>query len=82
MSKTLQLEFFGEHVGGESFFKHLEALRRAGERFVDVLEVSGDIAIARASWFQYLEYLSLARCNGQWTIINILWRFQTPPAPR
>ena len=49
---------------------------------VDVLEVSGDIAIARASSFQYLEYLSLARCNGQWTIINILWRFQTPPAPR
>lgn len=39
MSKTLQLEFFGEHVGGETFFKHLDALRRAGERFVDVLEV-------------------------------------------
>lgn len=39
MSKPLQLEFFGEHVGGEAFFKHLNALRRAGERFVDVLEV-------------------------------------------
>ncbi len=39
MSKTLQLSFFGEHIGGESFFKHLNALRRAGDRFVDVLEV-------------------------------------------
>ena len=39
MSKTLQLTFFGEHLGGEGFFKHLNALRRAGERFVDVLEV-------------------------------------------
>lgn len=39
MSKTLQLTFFGEHVGGEAFFKHLNALRRAGDRFVDVLEV-------------------------------------------
>jgi len=39
MSKTLQLTFFGEHVGGESFFKHLNALRRSGERFVDVMEV-------------------------------------------
>lgn len=39
MSKTLQLTFFGEHIGGESFFKHLNALRRAGDRFVDVLEV-------------------------------------------
>lgn len=47
---------------------------------VEVLEVSGDIAVARASSSEYLEYLSLARCNGQWTIINILWRFQSPPA--
>lgn len=39
MSKTLQLNFFGEHIGGESFFKHLNALRRAGERYVDVMEV-------------------------------------------
>jgi len=39
MSKTLQLTFFGEHLGGEGFFKHLNALRRAGDRFVDVMEV-------------------------------------------
>ncbi len=43
---------------------------------VAVLDVSDDIAVARASSSEYLEYLSLARCNGQWTIINILWRFQ------
>jgi hypothetical protein len=48
---------------------------------VDVLEVSGDIAVARASSSEYLEYLSLAKCNGRWAIINILWRFQTPPVP-
>ena len=47
---------------------------------VDVLEVSGEIAVARASSAEYLEYLSLAKCNGQWTIINILWRFKTPRA--
>jgi hypothetical protein len=50
---------------------------------VDVLEVSGDIAVARASSSEYLEYLSLAKCNGQWVIINILWRFQASrPGPR
>jgi hypothetical protein len=43
---------------------------------VDVLDVSADIAVARASSSEYLEYLSLAKCNGQWMIINILWRFQ------
>ncbi len=47
---------------------------------VEVLEVSGDIAAARASSSQYLEYLSLAKCNGQWAIINILWRFQAAGA--
>lgn len=50
---------------------------------VEVFEVSGDIAAARASSSQYLEYLSLAKCNGRWTIINILWTFQgSPPPPR
>lgn len=43
---------------------------------VDVLDISGEVAVARASSSEYLEYLSLARCNGRWTIINILWRFQ------
>ena len=43
---------------------------------VAVLDVSEDIAVARASSSEYLEYLGLAKCNGQWTIINILWRFQ------
>jgi hypothetical protein len=47
---------------------------------VDVLEVSGDIALARASSSEYLEYLSLAKCNGQWAIVNILWRFQSAAA--
>ena len=47
---------------------------------VDVLEVSGDIAVARASSSEYFEYLNLAKCNGRWTIINILWRFQSAPA--
>lgn len=48
---------------------------------VDVLEVSGDIAVARASSSEYLEYLSLARCNGRWVVVNVLWRFKTPPGP-
>ncbi len=43
---------------------------------MDVLDVSDGIAVARVSSSEYVEYLSLAKCNGQWTIINILWRFQ------
>jgi hypothetical protein len=44
-----------------------------------VLEISGDIAVVRASSAEYLEYLSLARCNGRWQIVNVLWRFQPRP---
>jgi hypothetical protein len=47
---------------------------------VEVLEVSGDIAVARASSSEYVEYLSLAKCNGQWVVVNILWRFQASGA--
>ena len=50
---------------------------------VRVLGISEDIAVAEASSSEYIEYLSLARCNGQWTIVNILWRFRSaPPQPR
>jgi hypothetical protein len=50
---------------------------------VQVMEVSGDLAVARASSSEYFEYLSLAKCNGKWVIVNILWRFQSSgPHPR
>ncbi|MGE5236399.1 MAG: nuclear transport factor 2 family protein, partial [Acidobacteriota bacterium] len=50
---------------------------------VRVLGISGDIAVAEASSSEYIEYLSLARCNGQWVIVNILWRFRSStPHPR
>ena len=37
--QPLQLQFFGEHLAGEGFFKKLSQLRQAGERKADVLEV-------------------------------------------
>jgi len=50
---------------------------------VQVLGVSGDIAVARVSSGEDLEYLSLAWCYGRWVIVNILWRFTSPgPHPR
>ena len=27
------------------------------------------------------DYLSLAKSNGRWVIVNVLWRLQKPPAP-
>lgn len=37
--KPLQLELFGEHMAGERFFDHLEALRQGGARHLQAIEV-------------------------------------------
>ncbi len=39
MSEPLQLEFFGEHLAGEGFFRRLGALRQGGEANADTLEL-------------------------------------------
>jgi len=48
---------------------------------VNILEVSGDIAVATASSSEFYDYLSLAKSNGRWVIVNVLWRSQKPPVP-
>lgn len=39
MGKPLQLEFFGDNLAGEGFFKKLTTLRQSGDRNIDVLEI-------------------------------------------
>lgn len=40
---------------------------------VAILDVYEDIASARAESYEYIDYLHLARCDGQWLIVNVLW---------
>lgn len=40
---------------------------------VSVLDIYEDIACARAESYEYVEYLHLAREEGQWVIVNVLW---------
>ncbi|QLH41619.1 MAG: DotU family type IV/VI secretion system protein [Coxiellaceae bacterium] len=39
MGKTLQVEFFGEHLAGEGFFNRLSEVRHNAQANIDVLEV-------------------------------------------
>lgn len=39
MGKALQLEFFGEHLAGENFFKRLSDIRQNAVENIDVLEI-------------------------------------------
>jgi hypothetical protein len=40
---------------------------------IDVLEVYGDAATARAQSLRFVDYLHLVRWQGEWKILNVLW---------
>jgi hypothetical protein len=42
---------------------------------VTVLDVYGDIASARADTTEYVDYLHLARSQGRWLSVNVLWTY-------
>jgi hypothetical protein len=47
---------------------------------VTILDVCGDIASARAETTEYVDYLHLARSQGRWVIVNVLFRVKDDPA--
>ena len=49
------------------------------KRYYDiaVLDVYGDIASVRAESADYVDYLQLARRDGQWLILNVLWAYNS-----
>lgn len=53
----------------------------AGERYYDVaiLDICGDIASVRADSYQYVDYLHLARSQGKWLIVNVLYLLKDDP---
>jgi hypothetical protein len=42
---------------------------------VTVLDIYGDIASVRADTYEYVDYLQLARSQGRWQIVNVLWTY-------
>jgi hypothetical protein len=51
---------------------------------VRICDVTGDYAMARASNTKYgfFDYCQLARFNGEWKIINVLWGWLPKPATK
>jgi hypothetical protein len=45
---------------------------------VTILDVYGDIASVKADSYDYVDYLHLARCAGQWLIVNALYDDRRP----
>lgn len=42
---------------------------------VEILDVYRDIASVRTECADYIDYLQLAKSEGQWKIVNVLWQF-------
>lgn len=45
---------------------------------VDVLDVYENIATAKAMSEQFVDYLHMAKNNGEWKIVNVLWAPNKP----
>ena len=73
----------GERFGNLTKSQMVEATRRGGGRSrpaatwnikVDVLDVYKDIATVRTECADYIDYLHLAKSEGKWQIVNVLWQ--------
>ncbi len=43
---------------------------------IEILDIYGDIATAKVTSNEYVDYVHLCNLNGQWRILNVLWAFQ------
>ncbi len=59
-------------LNGKKWAKHQD---QSLEVTVDILDIDGTIASIKASTNQYdfYDYMHLAKINGEWKIINVLW---------
>ena len=80
---------------GRSNFGHMGAMRlvqltRVGDgksiakekqqKDVTVLDVFGNAASAKIIAADWIDYLHLAKWNGRWVIVNVLWEMKPAPA--
>ena len=47
---------------------------------VRILDIYGNAASARVQAATWVDYLHVAKSNGRWVIVNVLWELEPPPA--
>lgn len=69
-----------ELVGGtrEGGGRATPAERR--QKDVVILDIFGNAASVRATMSGWVDYMHLAKWNGQWKIVNVLWALKPRPA--
>lgn len=51
------------------------------QKDVTVLDVFGNAASAKVIASSWIDYLHLAKWNGRWVIVNVLWEMKPAPQP-
>lgn len=46
------------------------------QRDVEILDVYGNAASVRATMYNWIDYMHMAKWNGQWKIVNVLWELK------
>ncbi len=66
-SKTLMMEYTRAGLGKKDAAsnEHIS---------IDILDVDGDIAVAKSVTPQFVDYMELAKWNGTWKIVHVLWK--------
>jgi hypothetical protein len=44
---------------------------------VVILDIYEDLASVRLNSYDYVDYLQLVRCNGEWKILTVIWKMKT-----
>jgi hypothetical protein len=42
-----------------------------------ILDIYEDIASVKAISYDFIDYMQLVKCNGEWKILNVLWKGKT-----
>ena len=74
-----------QHMGKETLVGYTEA-KPAGEAVdlrdrIQILDVFGFAAVVRADADDWVDYLQLAKIDGHWVIVNVLWELYPHASP-
>jgi putative lumazine-binding protein len=66
------LSRFGIHsvIGSQARLLNSAAKRKNDVRILDIYEGAASVRVNAADW---IDYMQMARWNGRWVIVNVLW---------
>lgn len=52
------------------------------QKDVTILDVTGGAATVKLEMRDWVDYMHIAKSNGKWVIVNVLWEMKPPKAPK